>query len=199
VNAVSNLSPHLDGGSPQSPPACPLDETIPATVPALVAVLHQLEDLLDALTDEQYTRKPVGVVSSNVGGHVRHCLDHIDTLLSALEHGSIDYDQRQRGTEIETSRVAALAAVRRQMNELRLFPANSANWPLRLTAIVSSALPPVEADTSVGRELTFVLSHTIHHNALIGVMVKTLGVALPPVFGYAPSTIAHLEGRSCAR
>jgi uncharacterized damage-inducible protein DinB len=54
---------------------------------------------------------------------------------------------------------------------------------------------PVEVDTSIGRELAYVLSHTIHHNAIIGAMVKTLGGALPQRFGYAPSTIRHAEGR----
>jgi hypothetical protein len=65
--------------------------------------------------------------------------------------------------------------------------------------VVSADLPPVEADTSVGRELVFVLSQTAHHNALIGVMAKTLGVPLPEFFGYAPSTIAYLERSACAR
>jgi uncharacterized damage-inducible protein DinB len=65
--------------------------------------------------------------------------------------------------------------------------------------MVSAASPAVEVETSVGRELAFVLSHTIHHNALIGVMAMLLGAPLPDRFGYAPSTIAHLEKRSCAR
>ena len=63
----------------------------------------------------------------------------------------------------------------------------------------SADLPPLEADTTFVREVVFVLSHTVHHNALIGVMAKTLGVPLPPYFGYAPSTIAHLEQSACAQ
>jgi hypothetical protein len=51
----------------------------------------------------------------------------------------------------------------------------------------------------VGRELAFVLSHTVHHNALIAVMALTLGVSIPDRFGYAPSTIAHLEKVACAQ
>jgi hypothetical protein len=50
----------------------------------------------------------------------------------------------------------------------------------------------------VGRELAFVLSHTVHHNALIAIMAQTLGVPVPARFGYAPSTIAYLEKAECA-
>ena len=65
--------------------------------------------------------------------------------------------------------------------------------------MVSSCLPPTEVETTAGRELAFVLSHTIHHNALIDVMARTLGVPVPDRFGYAPSTIAHLEKAACVR
>jgi uncharacterized damage-inducible protein DinB len=60
-------------------------------------------------------------------------------------------------------------------------------------------MPSVEVETTVGRELVFVLSHTVHHNALIAVMARTLGVSVPDRFGYAPSTLAHLERPACAQ
>lgn len=172
---------------------------LPIAILPLVAVLQQLEHLLDTMTDEQYQTAPVGVVSSNIGGHVRHCLDHIDALLAGVASGMLDYDQRQRGTDVETSRFAALAVIRRQTDRLLGFPAESEGWRLRLSVLVSSALPPVLVETSVGRELAFVLSHTVHHNALISVMAKTLGIPIPERFGYAPSTIAHLEKTRCVR
>jgi len=161
-------------------------------------VLRQLEELIDAMTDRQYQMKPVGVTSA-VGSHIRHCLDHVDALLAGIERGTLDYDHRRRGTEVETSRQAALAVIHRQTKQLKALPANSQNTPLRLSAIVSSTTPAVEVETSVGRELVFVLSHTIHHNALIAVLGGALGVSVPDCFGYAPSTIAHLEKTRCVR
>ncbi len=175
------------------------DRQLPAAILPIVAVLRQLADLIGALTDEQYRRKPVGVVSSNVGGHVRHCLDHVEALLVGVEKGELDYDRRQRGTQVETSREVALDVIGRQEQQLLTFPAHSEGWPLRLTTMVSSCLPPTEVETTVGRELAFVLSHTVHHNALIAVMALTLGVPVPDHFGYAPSTLAHLEKSTCAR
>jgi uncharacterized damage-inducible protein DinB len=171
----------------------------PAAVLPLVAVLRQLAELINAMTDEQYAAKPVGVVSSNIGGHVRHSLDHVDALLATVERGELDYDQRRRGTDVETSRAAALAVIARQEQALLAFPPFSERRRLRLTMIVSSAQSPAVVETTVGRELGFVLSHTIHHNALIAVMTKALGVAAPERFGYAPSTLAHLEKSTCVR
>lgn len=175
------------------------DRQLPAAIFPIVAVLRQLAYVIRAMTDEQYRRKPVGVVSSNVGGHVRHCLDHVEALLAGVEKGEVNYDQRRRGTEVETSREAALDVIQRQERQLLDFPPHSEHRPLRLSAIVSTSLPAIELETTVGRELAFVLSHTVHHNALIAVMARTLGIPVPDRFGYAPSTLAHLEKAACVR
>jgi hypothetical protein len=91
---------------------------LPAAILPIVAVLRQLADVIHAMTDEQYRRKPIGVVSSNVGGHVRHCLDHVEALLAGLEEGELSYDHRRRGAEVETNREAALDVIRRQERQL---------------------------------------------------------------------------------
>ena len=122
-----------------------------------------------------------------------------NALLACVEEGELSYDHRQRGTEVESDREAALDVIRRQERELLAFPTHSERPPLRLSAIVSSSLPATEVESTVGRELAFVLSHTVHHNALIAVMARTLDVPVPDRFGYAPSTIAHLEKAACAR
>ena len=70
---------------------------------------------------------------------------------------------------------------------------------LTLSVMMTSDGAPMRVTSSVGREMAYVLSHTIHHNALIGTMVKILGGWLPDRFGYAPSTLAHLKESTCAR
>jgi uncharacterized damage-inducible protein DinB len=167
------------------------NDKLPEAVLPLVAVLRQLTDLLEALTDAQFVQKPVGVVPSSIGGHVRHNLDHIESLLNGLENEIVDYDARQRGTEIERSRRSAVDAL--CWLEFRLLATEwpEPDQPLALSVLLAPDIPPVEVETTLGRELAFVLSHTIHHNALIGVMAKLLNIPLPENFGYAPATIAH--------
>jgi uncharacterized damage-inducible protein DinB len=164
----------------------------------LVELLHQLFDLVESLTDEEYVRKPVGVVESSVGGHVRHNLDHVAALLRGLQAGEVCYDDRARGTDVERDRVAAMDAILSLERELSEVEWSEAPERVRLSALVAPGLPPVVSPTSPARELAFVVSHTIHHNALIGVMVKLLGVPVPAEFGYAPSTLVHRRSRPCA-
>jgi hypothetical protein len=170
----------------------------PAVVP-LVGVLRQTAALLGTLTDDQYARKPVGVVPSSIGGHVRHCLDHIDALLRGAGDGLLDYDHRERGTDVERSRAVAMETIRRQERQLLDFRWPPGHRPLRLSVLVSPDAPPSVVLSSLDRELAFTLSHTIHHGALIAVMAKLLGVAVPPDFGYAPSTLAHGRRAACVR
>jgi uncharacterized damage-inducible protein DinB len=165
----------------------------------VVAVLRQLADVLQHSTDLQYTQKPVGVVPSNIGGHVRHSLDHVDALLAGIITGKMSYEHRQRGTDVEVNRRAALREIARQEEALQ----GILDWPLdhsiQLQLLMTANGPSVTVETSLGRELAFVLSHTIHHNALIGVMAQLLGVPIPERFGYAPSTLAYMESRRCAQ
>lgn len=166
---------------------------------ALSAALGQLAALLEALTDLQYADASPAAFSSSVGNHVRHCLDHVEALLVGAESGVIDYDARERGTVIETDRSAALAAVRRYQRQLHTLPPAAADMPIRLTTLLDPAAPPALVASTLGREFAFVLSHTIHHSALIGALTRTLGVEPPRYFGYAPATIAHLAQPPCAR
>jgi uncharacterized damage-inducible protein DinB len=161
--------------------------------------LHQLHDLVESLSDDEYTQKPVGVVESSVGGHLRHNLDHIEALLRGLRSGEINYDHRDRGTSIERDRTAALDEIIRLERELMCFRWDEASRTIELTGLVDPDRPPVTTLTSPERELAFVVSHTIHHNAIIAVMAKLLGASIPAEFGYAPSTIAHQRSRACAR
>lgn len=169
---------------------------------ALVAVLRQLASLIESATDAQYISKPEFINANNIGSHVRHCLDHVDTLLIALQSNNgttWSYDERQRGTEIETNRNAALRAIERQEQTLQYLIEYVVDQPLSLRVLLTATGPSVTVNTSVGRELAFVLSHTIHHNALIGVIAKLVGVSVPERFGYAPSTLAHLGKRLCVQ
>lgn len=167
----------------------------------LVELLSQLGQVVERLDDAQYVRKPVGVIESSVGGHLRHCLDHVRSLLAAIETGHLDYDRRERGTAVESSRARAMEEIESLAGALDGLGDETLGRWLAVSVTMSSGDEPTEVPSSVGRELAYVLSHTIHHNALVSAMVRTLGGWLPERFGYAPSTVKHIEKSeaACAR
>jgi uncharacterized damage-inducible protein DinB len=174
-----------DGGSPALP---------------LALLMRQLAGVIEGLSDAQYAQNPVGVVESSIGAHVRHCLDHVVALLGAVETGALDYDSRQRGTAIETSRLAALRLIADVERQVARITPDDPDRPVLLSVTLAAGQEAVRVFSSVGRELAYVVSHTIHHNALLNAMVRTLGGSLPERFGYAPGTVAYMESQArCAR
>jgi uncharacterized damage-inducible protein DinB len=155
-----------------------------------LAVLRQGLALLDELSDDLYTAAGEG--RSTVGAQYRHILDHYRSFVTGLGCGLVDYDARERDPLIETSRDEA----RRRTEELhevirRLSPADLGR-PLRVhLAATADESEAAAHGSTVGRELLFLLSHTVHHYAIIRLLVEDLGGACAPEFGVAPSTLAH--------
>jgi uncharacterized damage-inducible protein DinB len=168
----------------------------PTAFDALNDALGQLRRFVVALDDEQYAGTPAG--PSQIGAHVRHTLDHVETLLRGIETGVVNYDVRQRGTPDETRRGAALRRLDMLQAALRRAAAHAPDRPLRVIALVRPDTPPITAASTVSRELVFVLSHAIHHSAMIAHLARDVGADTPPGFGYAPATLVHLEQARCA-
>ena len=166
----------------------PLESPIVAPVTALVRLLDELSDVIDRVSDQVFARKPAGKPSGSIGAHVRHCLDHVSALLEGARTGRMSYDERVRGTEAETDRLAALTRIRALTQTVldvdpRLIPRC-----VRLRVRLDARGTTTEVQSTVGRELAFVISHTIHHNATIAILLSEIGTDLPNRFGVAPST-----------
>lgn len=160
----------------------------------VVALLRELAGVVAQLSPEQYVRRADDVFfKGTVGGHVRHCLDHARALLDGMEAGLIDYDHRARGTVIESDPLAARDEIRRLRHLAEAAATRPASTALRVAIMPTRDGEAVELESTLGRELAFVLSHTIHHNATIKGMAVAMGVPLPQAFGYAPSTLAHQD------
>jgi uncharacterized damage-inducible protein DinB len=170
-----------------------------AAFEALADALVALAGVVSSLGPDDYaTPLPTGT-SGSVGAHVRHCLDHVAALEKGLAAGFIDYDDRVRKTLVERDRatgLTALAAARRRL--LACDDARLADPVLVNVQLTRGAAPRLVVST-VGRELTFVISHTIHHSATIAVLLTARGRDLPAFFGVAPTTPLALEDRACVR
>ena len=187
------VAPQSDGLSIASGLAAPL-------AAPLAAIVSELGTVVGAATPEQFVRRCGDqFFDATIGGHVRHCLDHVRALVEGVEKGEINYDHRERGTQVETSVDAARAEVQRLVACLVSLGSADLSLRLRVRVMPTRDSGGVFVESTVGRELSFVLSHTIHHNAMVRGMALAVGVRVPESFGYAPSTLAHRDADSCVR
>jgi len=176
---------------------------LPAPVTPLLTLLYQMGKTIERVDDHVYAAPAPGRTSGGVGGHVRHCLDHVSALLSATRTGVCEYDRRRRNTAVETSRGAACTRIAELTSALVCLDALVLDDPV----LVESQLEPggamILTRSSVCRELAFVISHTIHHNAIVGQILQSHGVAVDSRYGVAPSTpdagARRVEPAACAR
>jgi uncharacterized damage-inducible protein DinB len=141
------------------------------------------------LAPEEYTDSDVPGISGSIGGHVRHCLDHVRALELGIGRGLVDYDARHRDVRIESEREVAVRSLLAAAARLQEVPSEALGRMVVVRGLIAADGPVVEAVSSVARELAFVVSHTIHHNAQIALLAHRLGSSrLPHRFGVAPST-----------
>lgn len=156
-------------------------------IAALTDVLEQERILLGSLVVSVYTAPGTGAFSSSIGAHIRHNLDHFTSFFDGLERGRIDYEARRRDGGIARSPEHALADIERHLVALEAL----SDAPEQRIAVREENDSSDETlswlDSSVGRELQFLLGHTVHH-AIIALLLSQHGVALPVGFGVAPST-----------
>jgi len=156
-----------------------------------VLYLEQGVELLLRLDDARYSHSPEGLFRGGVAAQFRHCLDFYACFLAGLARGRVDYGERRRDPAVETSRERAVATARGLSERLLEIEADDASRGL---VVRSEAGASDWNGSTVGRELQFLLSHTIHHYALIAAVLELQGHDVRrdlPEFGVAPSTLSH--------
>jgi uncharacterized damage-inducible protein DinB len=157
-------------------------------ITALTDALEQERILLGSVEGSVYTATGVGTFRSSIGAHIRHNLDHFTSFFDGLKSGQVDYEARRRDDRIARSTEHALADIERHLEALEVL----SDAPEQIIAVREENDFGDETlswlSSSVGRELQFLLGHTVHHHAIIALLLSQHGVALPEGFGVAPST-----------
>jgi len=163
--------------------------------------IHFLEqgiDLLRDISDEQYVNTDSPYYRSGIGAHMRHILDHY---LSLVHHtgNKIDYDARERDRRIENDKSYASSIASDIIDEFQNYLQEPDKIDKRV--VVRSNEGETDADSpwtesSIKRELQFLISHTVHHYALIAVILRTQGYRPSEEFGVAPSTLKYQKQQS---
>ncbi len=172
------------------------------TAPVIHALLELLDDMrsmIERIDDDSYAAPAPGRASGSIGGHVRHCLDHVNTLIAATRTGLCAYDRRARGTPVERSRPSALQRINDLVTDLRQTGTDVGDVPVAVESQLDTDGTTVVTMSTLGRELMFVTSHTIHHNALIAHLLASRGIGMDERFGLAPATPSQSVQWPCAQ
>lgn len=167
------------------------------------ACLRQGIQLMSRLKTEQYIKAHSDCYDSTIGGHVRHNLDHFFCFEEGLKSGKVDYDARERDGFLETDPEYAAAKMERLIQLVDSLSAENLDQSLRVKMDSGASHQEIEnwSQSSSRRELQFLISHTIHHYALIATLCSRDGIKLPEDFGVAPSTLRYRKSRNtqCAQ
>lgn len=157
-------------------------------VMALRERLNELRRLVMTLPTAAYRARTANA-SGAIGEHVRHVLDHLSALVGASPTAVLSYDNRTRGTSVESDPSAAVSEMMRLDLALERWTDRSLDEPIAVAAVLDADGQSVTGWSTFARELAFVMNHTIHHQAIIALLLEFQGhQALGDRFGYAPST-----------
>ena len=172
------------------------------------AFLGQALELLDSLPLGVYSARPRHFERGGVGVHLRHVLDHYDAFLDGLESGRIDYDTRERDALTESDSGVArarLCTTIARMHALaskqeRAYTGAAREIEVAMDLGGRTNVSAACSVSTVGRELQYLVAHTVHHFALMAVALRLSGHEPLPDFGVAPSTLRHEEANrgACA-
>lgn len=159
---------------------------------ANLSCLQQGIAFLRKLPRELYSRKCPDIFGSTIGGHFRHNLDHYLAFVAGFSKGRVDYDARDRSPDVEADPAVACSVMRELIQRLQAL--DTIAHELELTICMDDGGQSAWTRTTLARELQFLLSHTIHHYALVVAIATRYGYSeFPEGFGVAPSTIHYRE------
>lgn len=153
--------------------------------------LEQVILLINCCSDQEYCQL-FPHAQSSVGMHVRHILDHFIAFKNGLDSDLINYNIRNRESQIECDRGVGLAQVKgyytwfcdQDFDDKSVFIESEISISATQNEIIESRL---------SRELVYLINHTIHHVAYAGLGAKQLGIKIDSTLGVAPGTATHLR------
>jgi uncharacterized damage-inducible protein DinB len=159
---------------------------------APLASLAELEAFLRSLPEGAYAAQ-VTALGASIGDHTRHLLEHYLILRRTAPEGTVHFEARARDQRLATDRAAALQSLAQVLAWLGTdCGALSLDRPVAAKTSTDGRLDAgVVCQSTLRRELIYAFLHDVHHQALIAVAGRLLGLPVPPQLGKAPATRVH--------
>jgi uncharacterized damage-inducible protein DinB len=166
---------------------------VPVLIQHNIYLIEQGMSFIECISDDLFVRPSIGSAAGGIGPHLRHVIEHYESLIHGLPSGRIDYDMRKRDPEVEKSRTAAIKKLEAIRGFLFEFPTEmELQLATKFESHGSELHDDIWTSSTLGRELISVLSHTVHHFAIISMLARYHGVVPPDGFGIAPATLRFM-------
>jgi hypothetical protein len=160
-------------------------------IPSINNSLNELVDLLNQLSEEEYSESCFELSGASIGEHTRHIVEMFQCLNRNYDSGIVNYDKRERNVLIQTNANFAVQMILDIKNSI-----TRGNKNLELQQMIDGTA--IRIQSNYHRELLYNLEHCIHHQALIKVAIlKFENVTVDENFGVARSTIEYRK--QCAQ
>lgn len=154
-------------------------------LPSIHNSLNELVDLLNQLSEEEYSKPCSELSGASIGEHTRHIVEMFQSLNRNYDSGIVNYDKRDRNELIQTKADFAIQMILDIKNSI-----TKENKKLELQQVIDGSA--IKIQSNYYRELLYNLEHCIHHQALIKVAIlKFENVTVNESFGVARSTIEY--------
>ena len=149
----------------------------------LLEQLQTIQQLLQQIQPEDYTKPCAMLGGSTIGQHVRHVVELLQCLQDGYEEGIVNYDNRKRDLRIETQVPFTNVILQQLIGNVQ-----QSDKGMLLTQLHCSNI----IHTTYFRELHYNTEHAIHHMALIKVALREMNIdAVDENFGVANATIQY--------
>ena len=160
-------------------------------------ILNQILELVNQLSDAEYSAKLELLNDNSIGKHIRHVVEFFDLLLQGADSGLVNYDKRSHEPLFETSTEATLAKLKELVTRLDKMAFDGKEAMLELS-YADSDDDSMQVKSSLERELAYNIEHAIHNMAIVKIAVHTMfpSVKLAENFGVAYSTVRYQKSIS---
>lgn len=152
--------------------------------------LLSVQTILQQIKEEDY-RMPLDTLKgASIGKHVRHLVEFYECLLFNNVGNSINYDARKRNLLLEENVKYTEYIITEIIDTLNKVDSNA-----RILLVAQYQGQNVTMESSIYREITYNIEHTVHHLAILRIVIPIHFnyINLSADFGYSDSTIQYLK------
>ena len=154
--------------------------------------LLSVQSILCQINDEDYSTSLKTLKGASIGKHIRHIVEFYECLLFNSADNIVNYDLRKRNLLLEENVKYTNDFITEIIDMLVKIENNS-----RILLMSKYQNQIVSMESSIYREITYNIEHTVHHLAIISIAIPIHFdyINLSANFGYADSTIQYLKSQ----